>query len=155
MQNPLLTCLDVAHSIVLDPHCRVTLPVITSMWKQVILILHVYRCIYPSSGYRDEYYTATSPQSLSSSTQATIHPSMDFGEKLSPTAAIASILSAYPFSVGLLRELLQNSDDAKASKQVRASIFRLLRPGCWGSWPTRYSFLITEPIQQIHYITMN
>jgi hypothetical protein len=45
---------------------------------------------------------------------------MEFGEKLSPTAAIASILSEYPFSVGLLRELLQNSDDAKASKQVRA-----------------------------------
>lgn len=43
---------------------------------------------------------------------------MAFGEKLSPTAAIASILSAYPFSVGLLREILQNSDDAKASKQV-------------------------------------
>jgi sacsin len=46
---------------------------------------------------------------------------MEFGETLSPTAAISSILAAYPFSVGLLRELLQNSDDAKASKQVRAS----------------------------------
>ncbi|KIM76676.1 hypothetical protein PILCRDRAFT_12560 [Piloderma croceum F 1598] len=43
---------------------------------------------------------------------------MDFGEKLSPTVAISSILSSYPFSVGLLRELLQNSDDAKASKQI-------------------------------------
>jgi len=47
---------------------------------------------------------------------------MEFGERISPTAAIASILSAYPFSVGLLRELLQNSDDAKASKQVCASL---------------------------------
>ncbi|KZP24220.1 hypothetical protein FIBSPDRAFT_1042284 [Athelia psychrophila] len=43
---------------------------------------------------------------------------MSFGEKPSPTASIAAILSAYPFSVGLLREFLQNSDDAKASEQI-------------------------------------
>ncbi|KAF7986757.1 hypothetical protein HWV62_20340 [Athelia sp. TMB] len=43
---------------------------------------------------------------------------MGFGEKSSPTAAIAAILAAYPFSVGLLREFLQNSDDAKASTQI-------------------------------------
>ncbi|KZP24219.1 hypothetical protein FIBSPDRAFT_1042283 [Athelia psychrophila] len=43
---------------------------------------------------------------------------MAFGEKSSPTAAIAAILAAYPFSVGLLREFLQNSDDAKASTQT-------------------------------------
>jgi hypothetical protein len=40
------------------------------------------------------------------------------GEQIKPTAAIASILDSYPFSVGLFRELLQNSDDAKATKQV-------------------------------------
>ncbi|KAL4245751.1 hypothetical protein ABKN59_001667 [Abortiporus biennis] len=41
-----------------------------------------------------------------------------FGEVVAPTAAINAILGTYPFSIGLLREILQNSDDAKASKQV-------------------------------------
>ena len=44
---------------------------------------------------------------------------MVFGENVDPTAAIRAILDSYPFSIGLLRELLQNSDDALASKQVR------------------------------------
>ncbi|KAJ7186780.1 hypothetical protein C8R46DRAFT_279690 [Mycena filopes] len=43
---------------------------------------------------------------------------MSFGEYSLPTDTLAAILSAYPFSVGLLREVLQNSDDARASKQV-------------------------------------
>lgn len=42
-----------------------------------------------------------------------------FGEVVDPTAAIAAILGTYPFSIGLLREILQNSDDAKARIQVR------------------------------------
>ncbi|KXN87239.1 Sacsin [Leucoagaricus sp. SymC.cos] len=41
-----------------------------------------------------------------------------FGETVAPTAAIKSILQSYPFSIGLLREILQNSDDARAKKQV-------------------------------------
>jgi hypothetical protein len=41
------------------------------------------------------------------------------GERIAPTAAIAAILNSYPFSAGLFRELLQNSDDAGASQQVR------------------------------------
>ncbi|KAF9446298.1 hypothetical protein P691DRAFT_733572 [Macrolepiota fuliginosa MF-IS2] len=41
-----------------------------------------------------------------------------FGESIAPTAAIRAILGSYPFSIGLLREILQNSDDAKATKQV-------------------------------------
>ncbi|KAI0071115.1 hypothetical protein K474DRAFT_669456 [Panus rudis PR-1116 ss-1] len=41
-----------------------------------------------------------------------------FGESIAPTAAISAILGSYPFSCGLLREILQNSDDAKATKQV-------------------------------------
>ncbi|KAH8096577.1 hypothetical protein BXZ70DRAFT_991302 [Cristinia sonorae] len=41
-----------------------------------------------------------------------------FGESIDPTAAIASILGTYPFSIGLLREILQNSDDAKADTQI-------------------------------------
>lgn len=42
-----------------------------------------------------------------------------FGESIDPTAAISAILGTYPFSIGLIREILQNSDDAKALKQVR------------------------------------
>lgn len=43
---------------------------------------------------------------------------MSFGEYSLPTDTLASILGSYPFSVGLFRELLQNSDDARASKQI-------------------------------------
>ncbi|KAJ7471857.1 hypothetical protein FB451DRAFT_1251196 [Mycena latifolia] len=43
---------------------------------------------------------------------------MSFGEYSLPTDTLAAILGSYPFSVGLFRELLQNSDDAKASKQI-------------------------------------
>lgn len=43
-----------------------------------------------------------------------------FSESVSPTLAIRAILREYPFSVSILRELLQNSDDARATKQVRA-----------------------------------
>ena len=42
-----------------------------------------------------------------------------FGETVSPVAAIRAILHDYPFSASILRELLQNSDDARARKQVR------------------------------------
>ncbi|KAF8344477.1 hypothetical protein F5887DRAFT_1075526 [Amanita rubescens] len=41
-----------------------------------------------------------------------------FGERVSPIAAIRAILHDYPFSASILRELLQNSDDAKATKQI-------------------------------------
>ncbi|EAU81709.2 hypothetical protein CC1G_02725 [Coprinopsis cinerea okayama7 len=41
-----------------------------------------------------------------------------FVERVSPVAVIKGILSNYPFSVGILRELLQNSDDAKAKLQT-------------------------------------
>ncbi|KAF9446296.1 hypothetical protein P691DRAFT_673937 [Macrolepiota fuliginosa MF-IS2] len=41
-----------------------------------------------------------------------------FGENVAPTAAIRAILGSYPFSIGLLREILQNTDDARARKQV-------------------------------------
>ena len=42
----------------------------------------------------------------------------DYGQRVRPTAAIRAILDAYPFSVGIFRELLQNSDDAGATKQA-------------------------------------
>ena len=43
-----------------------------------------------------------------------------FGESVSVLAAIQAILHDYPFSASILRELLQNSDDAGATKQVVA-----------------------------------
>ncbi|KAH8096582.1 hypothetical protein BXZ70DRAFT_323958 [Cristinia sonorae] len=42
----------------------------------------------------------------------------DYGQRVRPTAAIRNILDTYPFSIGIFRELLQNSDDAGASEQV-------------------------------------
>jgi len=42
-----------------------------------------------------------------------------YGEYVAPTDAIRDILRAYPLSIGFLREIIQNSDDAKAQKQVR------------------------------------
>ncbi|KAH6902615.1 hypothetical protein BKA70DRAFT_1434939 [Coprinopsis sp. MPI-PUGE-AT-0042] len=39
-------------------------------------------------------------------------------EKVSVTGVIRNILNNYPFSVGIFREFLQNSDDAKAPEQV-------------------------------------
>ncbi len=56
--------------------------------------------------------------------QATYTMSRNFGESVSPVAAIQAILHDYPFSASILRELLQNSDDAKATKQVCASSLR-------------------------------
>lgn len=47
-----------------------------------------------------------------------------FRESVSPLAAIQAILHDYPFSASILRELLQNSDDAGATKQVGATPLR-------------------------------
>jgi len=33
---------------------------------------------------------------------------------------IRTVLNIYPFSIGIFREILQNSEDAKASKQVES-----------------------------------
>jgi glutamine phosphoribosylpyrophosphate amidotransferase len=44
--------------------------------------------------------------------------SSDNFNKTNPIAVIRSILDGYPFGVGIFREFLQNSDDARASKQV-------------------------------------
>ncbi|KAK7036693.1 hypothetical protein VNI00_011358 [Paramarasmius palmivorus] len=43
---------------------------------------------------------------------------MAFGEVFKTTDNIKAILDAYPFSVGIFREILQNSDDARATKQI-------------------------------------
>ncbi|KAM6499278.1 hypothetical protein JOM56_004786 [Amanita muscaria] len=45
-------------------------------------------------------------------------PAMTFGERVSPVAAIQAILHDYPYSASILRELLQNSDDAGATRQI-------------------------------------
>jgi hypothetical protein len=42
----------------------------------------------------------------------------DYAQRISPVSSLRAILEAYPLSVGILRELVQNSDDAGASKQV-------------------------------------
>jgi len=47
-----------------------------------------------------------------------------YGGYVAPTDAIRDILRAYPLSIGFLREIIQNSDDAKAQKQVRFSLDR-------------------------------
>ncbi|RXW22295.1 hypothetical protein EST38_g3559 [Candolleomyces aberdarensis] len=49
--------------------------------------------------------------------QPTVVPS-SFGENVDRLGAIRSILDNYPFSAGLLREILQNSDDAEATEQT-------------------------------------
>ncbi|KAJ7461554.1 hypothetical protein FB451DRAFT_1371271 [Mycena latifolia] len=41
-----------------------------------------------------------------------------FRERVDVTSIIRSILDSYPLGSGILRELLQNSDDAKATKQI-------------------------------------
>jgi hypothetical protein len=43
----------------------------------------------------------------------------DYAQRISAIGSLRSILQSYPFSVGIFREILQNSDDAGASKQVR------------------------------------
>ena len=35
---------------------------------------------------------------------------------------IRTVLNLYPFSIGIFREILQNSEDAKASKQVESTV---------------------------------
>jgi hypothetical protein len=45
-----------------------------------------------------------------------------YEQSTSALGTLCAIIRNYPFSVGILRELLQNSDDAGASKQVRESI---------------------------------
>lgn len=42
----------------------------------------------------------------------------DFGERVDLTANLASILRRYPFGIGLFREIIQNSDDARATRQA-------------------------------------
>ncbi|KJA15458.1 hypothetical protein HYPSUDRAFT_172585 [Hypholoma sublateritium FD-334 SS-4] len=44
----------------------------------------------------------------------------DFAQRTTQLGALRGILGSYPYSVGLLREILQNSDDAQASKQIFA-----------------------------------
>ncbi|KIL57824.1 hypothetical protein M378DRAFT_87354, partial [Amanita muscaria Koide BX008] len=43
---------------------------------------------------------------------------LSFGETVSPVTVIQAVLRDYPFSASILRELLQNSDDAGATKQI-------------------------------------
>lgn len=47
----------------------------------------------------------------------------NYEQHTSAIGSLRSILQSYPFSVGIFREILQNSDDAGASKQVRDSSY--------------------------------
>ncbi|KAF7322366.1 hypothetical protein HMN09_00014500 [Mycena chlorophos] len=49
----------------------------------------------------------------------------NFREKADMTKLIRSILDSYPAGSGILRELLQNSDDAKATTQASTFILDL------------------------------
>ncbi len=42
----------------------------------------------------------------------------EFAQRATQLGALRSILASYPYSVGLFREILQNADDAQATKQV-------------------------------------
>lgn len=43
----------------------------------------------------------------------------NYEQHTSAIGSLRSILHSYPFSVGIFREILQNADDAGATKQVR------------------------------------
>ena len=43
----------------------------------------------------------------------------EYTQKASAISSLRAILEGYPLSAGIFRELVQNSDDAGASKQVR------------------------------------
>lgn len=43
----------------------------------------------------------------------------EYAQQASAISTLRAILDGYPLSAGIFRELLQNSDDAGASKQVR------------------------------------
>ncbi|KIL60445.1 hypothetical protein M378DRAFT_82133 [Amanita muscaria Koide BX008] len=88
---------------------------------------------------------------------------MSFGERVSPVAAIQAILHDYPYSASILRELLQNSDDAGATKQVRvrwlslatdsthhAYIYKGVRPAFIAYNDSEFQEPDWEAIQSIH-----
>ena len=55
----------------------------------------------------------------------------NYEQRTSAIGSLRSILQSYPFSLGIFREILQNSDDAGASKQVRdPSNFKLPMVTC-------------------------
>ena len=67
----------------------------------------------------------------------------DFGEVVNLTASLSAILRRYPFGIGLFREILQNSDDAKATKQVGPNLV-IARPS---NEYRRSSYSIAAPTQ--------
>jgi len=71
----------------------------------------------------------------------------EFGQQTSPVAALKSILGNYPYSVGLLREILQNSDDARASRQVREELAAV----SFANRYPRFLFWTEEHIQKSHF----
>jgi hypothetical protein len=71
-------------------------------------------------------------QSSFSTTTTSFVMEEGYEQSTSAIGSLRSILQSYPFSVGIFREILQNSDDAGASKQVRdPSNFKLLIVTCF------------------------
>ena len=60
-----------------------------------------------------------SAESTMGSAESTAESTMTFTEdKDVRIRTIRAVLNLYPFSIGIFREILQNSEDAKALKQV-------------------------------------
>ncbi|KAM6499224.1 hypothetical protein JOM56_004732 [Amanita muscaria] len=74
---------------------------------------------------------------------------MSFGEKVSPVAAIQAILHDYPFCASILRELLQNSDDAGAIKQIFV-LDKGVQPALMAYNDSEFQEADWEGIQSIH-----
>ncbi|KIL60438.1 hypothetical protein M378DRAFT_46493, partial [Amanita muscaria Koide BX008] len=75
--------------------------------------------------------------------------SLSFGERVSPVAAIQAILHDYPYSASILRELLQNSDDAGATKQIFV-LDKGVQPALMAYNDSEFQEADWEAIQSIH-----
>ncbi|KAM6499265.1 hypothetical protein JOM56_004773 [Amanita muscaria] len=74
---------------------------------------------------------------------------MSFGERVSPVAAIQAILHDYPYSASILRELLQNSDDAGATTQIFV-LDKGVQPALMAYNDSEFQEADWEAIQSIH-----
>jgi len=70
-----------------------------------------------------------------------------YEQHTSAISSLRSILQNYLFSVGILREILQNSDDAGASKQVRDYPIHQSQSSIPFATPNRYLCLTVVAIQ--------
>src|SRR4051794_6096900 len=82
-----------------------------------------------------------------------------FSQKESLTTRICGLLQEYPVGTGILKEILQNSDDAGSRVKVRfmGEFFKIsLNPQnvpIYNSQPKRYSCWIPPPPQPPNFLT--